>query len=230
MTDDLDTLRDEQLNQQLQQLLEASKPSESLSEDKSQQARQLAQQRIAKNRLITTIMQSGKLSKQGKWRSLSNFEDIYNEALQQTFLEIWQKIDSYNPEYAVMAWVNQIFNWRFQDLVSKEQKRGITNIPKEQGILKVRSLDELTKDIGNEEDISEVKQLKEIIEADPEQYLQNETIKGYPHVSLQVIILGLLDGQKWREISDELNVPLSSASSFYQRRLHKIIPYLQKYL
>lgn len=230
MTDDFDTLRDEQLNQQLQQLLEASKSPKSLSKDKSQQARQLAQQRIAKNRLITTIMQSGKLSKQGKWRSLSNFEDIYNEALQQTFLEIWKDLDKYNPQYPVMAWVNQIFNWRFQDLVNKEQKRGITNIPKEQDLPKVRSLDELTRDIGNEEDISEVEQLKEIIEADPERYLQNETIKGYPHVSLQVIILRLLDGQKWREIADELNVPLSSASSFYQRRLHKIIPYLQKHL
>jgi RNA polymerase sigma factor (sigma-70 family) len=230
MTDDLDTLRDEQLNEQLQQLLEASKTPKSLLKDKSQRARQLAQQRIAKNRLITTIMQSGKLSKQGKWRSLSNFEDLYNEALQQTFLEIWQKIDTYKPEYAVMAWVNQIFNWRFQDLVNKEQKRGITNIPKEEDIPKVRSLDELTRDIGNEEEISETKQLKEIIEADPEQYLQNETIKGYPHASLQVIILMLLDGQKWREIADELNVPLSSAASFYQRRLRKIIPYLKKHI
>ena len=228
MANDWDVLRDEQLNQQLQQLLEAAKNQKSLSLDRAERARQLVKQRIAKNRLITTIMQSGKLSKQGKWRFLSNFEDIYNEALQQTFLEIWQKIDSYKPEYAVMAWVNQIFNWRFQDLVNREQQRGMTNIPKGQERTKVRSLDELTREIGNEEDISEIDQLKEIIKADTEQYLRNETIKGYPDASLQVIILMLLDGKKWREIADELNVPLSSASSFYQRRLHKIIPYLKK--
>ena len=230
MADDFDSLRDEQLNEHLQQLLEGAKQSKHLPTDKAQQAKPLAQQRIAKNRLIMAIMQSGKVGQQRKWRSLPNFEDIYNEALQQTFLEIWQKLDSYNPQYAVMAWVNQIFNWRFQDLVNKEQKRGLTNISKTQELPKVRSLEELTRDIGNEEEISEEEQLKELVKSDPEQYLQNETIKGYPHVSLQVIILMLLDGKKWREISDELNVPLSSASSFYQRRLHKIVAYLKKHL
>lgn len=230
MADQFQPLRVEQLNKNLQQLLEKAQKTKHLSTDKTQQARQQAQQRIAKNRLIIAIVQSGHLGKQKKWRSLSNFEDIYNEALQQTFLEIWQKLDDYNPQYEVMAWVNQIFNWRFMDLVNKEQKRGMTNIPKQEQIPHVRSLDELTREVSQEKEISQTEQLKELVINDPEKYLRHETIKGHPHASLQVIILRLLEGKKWREIAEELKVPLSSASSFYQRRLHKIVAYLKKHM
>ncbi|MEL6163871.1 MAG: hypothetical protein AAFR37_08945 [Cyanobacteria bacterium J06628_3] len=45
-----------------------------------------------------------------------------------------------------------------------------------------------------------------------------------------MILILLLEGKKWKEISQDLGVPLTTASSFYQRRMHKIIDYLKKYI
>lgn len=225
MNDDFQE-RDDALNQRLQQLVQETKQSSATSDSPAERAKR----RIALNKLISAIRCSGRLSKQAQWLGLANYEDYYNEALQQTFLEICQKIEQYNPQYPVMAWVNQIFNWRFNDVVTKDQKRGFTQLRRNQEITQVLSLDDLNKEPPIEDEISESDQLKEIIENDQENFLSNEHIKENPQASLKAILLLLLEGKKWKEISEELDVPLATASSFYQRRVHKIIAYLQKYI
>jgi hypothetical protein len=67
--------------------------------------------------------------------------------------------------------------------------------------------------------------------------IQNLVMRGvkshelvYPQANLKTILLLVLEGKRWKEISEELNVPLSTASSFYQRRMRKIITYLKKYI
>jgi DNA-directed RNA polymerase specialized sigma24 family protein len=162
--------------------------------------------------------------------NLPNHEDYYNEALQQTFLEICQKIEQYHPQYPVMAWVNQIFNWRFYDLVRKNQKGGITQLPKNKEIFHVLSLDQLNKELVIESEISESEQLKEIIENDQDNFLSNEYIQDNPRASLKAILLLKLQGKTWKEIYEELDIPITTASSFYQRRLQKAINYLKKYI
>lgn len=233
MSNDFTLLSDEDLDRYLKEclaIIQEAKKQPILS-DTAEKARQLAKQRIAKNRLIVGIMHSQRLSKQNKWRGLANFEDIYNEALQLTLLEIWEKLDSYQPEYSVMAWVNQLFNYRLIDIVNQSEKRGITNVPKNQGSPKVRAIDELTREIPSmEPEMTQEQQIREIVESDPEGYLRKQAIGNHPHVNLQIVLSKLLDGKKWQEISDELDVPLSSASSFYQRRLHNIVAYIQKYI
>lgn len=205
------------LNQQLQQLIaEAQKhPKRSI------------QQRLALNRLIKAIQESGKLSKQSNWLTIPNYQDFYNEALQQTLLEICENLHKYQPGYPVMAWVNQIFGWRFNDLYKKSQKKGITNIPKN----KVIALKELYQ--GNDELqclSSEEQQLKEIIESDPNRIFSREIISSHPHVNLKILLLKVLAGKTWQEISDDLDVTLSTLSSFYYRNLRKVLPDIQKYL
>ncbi|CCQ55025.1 RNA polymerase sigma factor [Crocosphaera watsonii] len=237
----LKKLTGEELNEYLQKLLEEARIAQDSTINPARKAKNLAQQRIAKNRFMMAIMNCGTLSRQTKWRSLANFEDMYNEALNQTLMEIWQKKDDYNPKSPVMAWVNQIFNWRFKDLVKKDEKRGLTNLPKNGNRPKMRSLEDLTFDDKEEKEMVEEEQLKreedsdarevrQVVKEDPEGYLQQETIRGYPHATLQVIILMLLEGKKWREISEALNVPSTTASSFYQRRRDKIIIYLRRHL
>ncbi|MBR8838062.1 MAG: sigma-70 family RNA polymerase sigma factor [Stigonema ocellatum SAG 48.90 = DSM 106950] len=218
--------RDYALNEELQQLVKEAKRYSATSESPTDRAKR----RIALNKLISTIQCSGRLSKQTQWSGLSNYEDYYNEALQQTFLEICQKIHQYNPQYPMMAWVNQIFNWRFKDVVKKEQKKGITLLPKNQENLHVLSLHDLNRELPIEHEIFQEEQLKEIIQNDPENFLVNEYIQEHPQASLKAILLLRLEGRKWKKISEELGIPPTTASSFYQRRLHKIITYLKKYI
>lgn len=79
-------------DRQLQQLAIESKQHPSLS----------PQRQLALNRLVNKILQSDSLShpQRGSW-SPNLYEDLYNEALQKTLLEICQKIDSYNPNHPV---------------------------------------------------------------------------------------------------------------------------------
>ncbi len=219
-------LGDNALNQQLQELVEEIKQY-SIS-DGSTTIR--VKRRIALNKFLNAIGNSGRLSKQTQWSGLPNYEDYYNEALQLTFLEICRKIDDYNPQYPVMAWVNQIFHWRFIDVVNKEQKKGITKAPKGEKISAVLSLDDINQEVHAENQISEEEEIKNIINKDPEQYLIREHLRGRPDANLKVILLFLLSGKKWKEISHELGVPMTTASSLYQRRMHNIIAYLKKYI
>lgn len=226
MTNDFLGRDDDALNQELQQLVNEAKRY--LADSKSPTDR--AKRRIALNKLINAIRGSGKLSKQVQWWESPNYEDYYHEALQLTFIEICQKIEQYNPQYPVMTWVNIIFSRRISDVGKKDQKRGITQLPKHQKVTQVLSLDEINKDFPVDNEISEQQQLKEIIENDPENVLKNDCIKDHPQANLQAILLLVLNGKQWQEISEELKVPLSTASSFYQRRMRKIITYLKKYI
>ena len=219
-------LRDNALNQQLQQLVEEIKQYS--NSDGSTTIR--VKRRVALNKFVNTISKSGRLSKQTQWSGIPNYEDYYNEALQLTFLEICNKIDEYNPQYPVMAWVNQIFHWRFIDVVKKEQKRGMIMVPKGDKVSTILSLDDINKEIQTEIQISEEEEVKNIIKKDPDKYLVKQHLRDRPDANLQVILLFLLSGKKWKEISQELGVPMTSASSFYQRRMHNIVAYLKKYI
>lgn len=218
--------RDNALNQQLVVLVEEIKQY-SASDDS---AIIRVKRRIALNKFVNAISDCGRLSKQTQWLGLPNYEDYYNEALQLTFMEICDKINEYNPQYPVMVWVNKIFHWRFIDVVNKERKKGLTKVPKGKKITPVLSLDEINKELETVNKISQSEILKEIINQDPDNYFISQHLKDRSEANLKVIILFLLEGKKWKEISQDLNVPLTTLSSFYQRRMHNIIDYLQKYI
>jgi len=218
--------RDEALNQELQRLINDAKRYPADSGNPADRANR----RIILTKLINAIKYSGKLSKQTQWSGIANYQGIYEEALQITFIEICKNIANYNPDYPVMAWVNTIFNSRFYDVVDKERRRGIKWLPKNSATSQILSLDEINEDLPLESQVSEQEQLKEIIQADPERFLTKEYIQNNPQANLKVILLLVLDGKPWKEIAEELGVPISTVSSFYQRRLRKIISYLQKYM
>lgn len=217
---------DNVLNQQLQELVEEIKQYSANADT----AVIRVKRRVALNKFVNVVCDSGRVRKQTKWLGLPNYEDYHNEALQLTFIEICSKIDEYNPQYPVMGWVNKIFQWRFIDVVNKERKKGITKIPRGEKISPVLSLDEITKEIRQSNQLSQTEIIKEVIIKDPEKYLISQQLRGHPEANLKAILLFLLEGKKWKEISQELNVPLTTASSFYQRRMHKIIDYLKKYI
>ncbi|MGB3650055.1 MAG: sigma-70 family RNA polymerase sigma factor [Rivularia sp. (in: cyanobacteria)] len=219
-------MNNDHLNRQLQELVEEIKQYS--ANDDSAIIR--VKRRIALNKFVKAIVNSGRLSKQTQWLGLPNYEDYHNEALQLTLMEICSKIDEYNPQYPVMAWVNKIFHWRFIDVFHKEQKKGVTKVPKGEKISPVLSLDDINKELHGSNEISQEEIIKGIITKDPEKYLISQHLKGHPEANLKVILLFLLSGKKWKEISQELDVPLTTASSFYQRRMHKIIDYLKKYI
>src|SRR4028118_1585229 len=192
------------------------------------------QRQLALNRLVNKILQAESLSypQKGSW-SPNLYEDLYNEALQKTSLEICQRIDSYNPEHAVMAWVNYLLNKRFHDVVERYLNQGLTNIRQSKTKERVISLNELEDSLISEEPtLSDFQLLQQFLEEDPEELLRNEHIRGHSQASFQYIAIARLVQEKtWEEISAELNhISIQTLCSFFHRRLRKLMPYFQKYL
>ena len=194
------------------------------------------QRQLLLNRLVNKILQSNHLSHPQRGSGLwphSLYEDLYNEALQKTLLEICQNIDNYRPEYAVMAWVNYLLGMRFRDVAQSYLRQGITYVPQSNPNARVISLSELEYSLISEEPtMTESQLLGRFLEDDPENLLRNEHIRGHPQATFQYIAIArFVEEKTWEEISTELNnISIQTLYSFFNRQLRKLMPYFQKYL
>jgi DNA-directed RNA polymerase specialized sigma24 family protein len=197
------------------------------------------QRRIALSKLMTAIGKSDRITRQTNWATIPNFKDIYDEALNETLIEICRRIDSYNPQYPVMAWVNNIFNYRFQDIYIKYRKKGVTNLPKQEQLKwsdlsqPTQSRDGKRQEVSSESVDSEDEDFelfKDFIAADPDRVLVVEYIQGHPDATFKAILLMICDARSWTDISAHFGISISTLSSFYRRRVHKFLPYFQKHL
>ncbi|GAA6616606.1 hypothetical protein NUACC26_024120 [Scytonema sp. NUACC26] len=151
-----------------------------------------------------------------KWQNRPDFEDIYHEAQAKTFTEICNKIHKYYPEHKVMAWVNQILEWRFHDVL-----RQIRNRPRTFSLDELNSINNdadshaskessrVHKEI-HEKDLSKTHQktedelLREFLKDDPEGILQNTCVGSDKNANLQKVLLMRFHEEKWLEISQKL--------------------------
>jgi DNA-directed RNA polymerase specialized sigma24 family protein len=189
--------------------------------------------------LVQGILQSGRLGhpQRSLW-SASLYEDLYNEALQKTLMDICQKLDQYNAEHPVMAWVNFRLNCHFIEVVKDYQKQGITQMPKDGGLMPVRfpDLEDLPLWVAqaplSETDADvEKSQLQQFLRQDPEGLFQKQRLRDRPEVSFQTLAIAkYINGQSWSEIAQSLNIPVQTLCSFFNRQLKPLIPYFKKYL
>lgn len=185
------------------------------------EAKQHLQRQAALNRMWQRILKSKRLGhpQQGAWPPLL-YEDLYNEALSRTCLEICQKIDRYNPQHPVMAWVNFCLNIHFKRVVEDYYKH--SSLP---------SIDDLEQDIPVDETPSDAQSLRKFLEEDPEGLLKAERLQKRPDITFQFLALAKhVEDRTWESIADEVGISAQTLSSFVERRLQKLIPYFNKYL
>jgi DNA-directed RNA polymerase specialized sigma24 family protein len=180
----------------------------------------------------------------------SVYQDIFNEALQQTFLEIFEKIDLYDPSKGnVLAWVSFLLDKRFIDAVREHLKlRHRQNNGKRVRIYE-QSLDvplqseqsswtnasdiSLLDIIQQPESMSPQKdweRLWDFIQKDPRDCFRQTHIEKHPEANFQAICIRRFNGQSWKEMSTEWGISLATLSSFYQRSVDKLQPIFQEYL
>jgi hypothetical protein len=224
------------------QRFQGASPNDDLDQRLQQQAKeaqqhppQSPQRQVALNRLVSEILKSGRLAHPQKplWAA-SLYEDLYNEALQKTLLETCQKIDSYNPEHPVLAWVNFRLNFQFIDVVNDYKKQGITQLPKSDKTAQIAhlpSLDDLDNLISPEETLSAAQLLQQFLKDDPENLLRQQRLRERPEITFQLLAwTKFVEGQTWLEISVNLDVSVHTLCSFFNRQLKELMPYFRKYL
>lgn len=182
---------------------------------------------LALSELASKIQNSRRLFCKGRY----NYpEDVYLEALQETWLYISRKVEKYDPEIGtVIAWVNFILNKRFIDAIRRYTRNQQASLDEpidfagESGTTLLDTLPQpqILPDSG------EI--LQEILQADPDDLFKTEHIKNHPMVTFQAIALRRLLKQSWSDMSVEWAISVSTLSSFYQRCLKLFIPKIQEY-
>jgi hypothetical protein len=187
-----------------------------------------------------------------QWLRIPNVESIVAEAERITLMEAVKKIVGYdldkegkkipvynpdkhgekNPIYdpnksTVMTWVKLILDSRFKDLLRKYR-------------VSHKSISIDNPDAMAEAEIAKISEpepepmsskLRRFIETDPDGHLAATHLRNQPLASLQKILLMRLDGRKWQEIADRLNITShSTINNFHDKQLRKWNDYFRKYL
>ncbi len=190
--------------------------------------------KLALTKLIKVMQESGKICRPRRDQFQGLYKDIYAVALQELFFFICDRIDAYNPQKGeVLQWANFLLNTRFFIKASREflpiTPRGIDARTVQH--LTVESLDELNPHELNPQQTSLLsQQVKEFIQEDPDGLFRQNHVAGHPAASFQYIALKRLENYSWQELSIELNIPIPTLSSFYQRCLTRFAPVLRTYL
>lgn len=180
--------------------------------------------RKALSQLIDTIWRSHRLCRPYRGQFTSNYEDIYEEAVQNLFLYICNgdNINNYNPEISeVMTWVNMLLTRRF----FREA------IPKIIGTGREIKLENAQlENLETPDTVSTFDQIRQFIEDDSEEIFIKEHIKGHPHANFKSISLKRYSGITWEEISTDFGIKIPTLSTFYQRCVQKFAPHFREYL
>lgn len=184
--------------------------------------------------LISTLLNSRKLARprRGQFRGL--YEDIYAEALQRLFSFVCDRIDDYSVQKGeVLQWVNFLLSRRFFIEASRDY------LPAVYKGMDARSVKRLTLDHLDQSNPSELnpqmipslsQEVKACLEEDPERLFGQASVADHPAANFQYIAIKRLEGYSWQDLSDELDVPVPTLSSFYRRYLARFAPKLKAYL
>lgn len=162
----------------------------------------------------------------------------YQDALQQTWVYFCQNIcegntgEPYDPTRgSVITWLNVYLKRRLQDFYidhQKQQARTVTVRLQRSGSGDVGDTINPVDNLEANPDVpSMLEDIRTWVETDPTGDLRRIHIDGRPEVNAKVLLLRRLPPEaSWKTLSVEFNLPVSTLSSFYQR---KCLPRLRKF-
>jgi hypothetical protein len=172
------------------------------------------------------------LTRSQLWRE--DKSDYYQDALQKTWLYFCRHIceastgERYNPDRAsLITWLNNYLKHRLKDFEIEANRERCKFVPQQQQGADGSTIDIIAQQPAPVDIPPILAQVKLWVEIDPNGTLKATHIKGHPHANCQLLILRRLPPEScWEEISQELNIPISTLSAFYQR---KCLPKLRNF-
>jgi len=188
--------------------------------------REILQRNIALTELITRIEQE-----LYQYRRTDFSEDVYEQALQEVWLEICQQIERYDQNKGlVMGWA--LFKLKYKKI---QVYNAITDNGRLGSIYK-----------GNEETVHNIleiyqlpninpllsEQIVEVLKEDPEKLFEKKVFKNKPQANFKAIAIKRLEGISWKDIVQELQLGDTTGpiSTFYQRCCEEFAPKFKEYL
>ena len=184
--------------------------------------------------LVSTLLNSRKLSRPRRGQFRGIYEDIYAEALQRLFSFVCDRIDDYSTAKGeVLQWVNFLLSRRFFIEASRDY------LPTVYKGMDARSVKRLTLEHLDQSNPSELnpqmvpslsQEVKACLEEDPEGLFKAASVTNSPSANFQYIAIKRLEGYSWQDLSTEFEIPIPTLSSFYRRCLARFAPKLKVYL
>lgn len=181
--------------------------------------------RYALNELIEAIRWSNRLCHPHRSKFSPQFyEIIYEEAVVETLAYVCTHIDQYDPERGEKKFMNWV-NFRLDKLMLEYRRKfndcKITRLP---------SLKDLDNLVQPEDKPFLSEKIYQYIEEDCHDLYKNTHIKNRADANFQFIALARFSGKDWQEISQKLDISVSTLSSFFQRCCSKFAAHFKKEL
>jgi RNA polymerase sigma-70 factor (ECF subfamily) len=145
--------------------------------------------------------------------------NLADDVFQNTFLQLYTKINQYEPGRPVRPWLYTIATHQAIDALRRNGRHQLLSLDQNRQELpngEVRSLVELLETRGpGPVDVAEGEERRERVRAD---------VDNLPDFLRQVVILAYYQGLKYREIADVLHIPVGTVKS----RLHAALMKLQE--
>ncbi|WP_434686183.1 sigma-70 family RNA polymerase sigma factor [Pseudanabaena minima] len=202
-----------------------------------QQLKQLVQETcqhphgsIARQRALTSLIRLINRS-QKLWKDSSTY---YEDALQLTWLYFCRNLceaitakSAYDSDRSnVITWMNAYLKRRLQDMYIENQQQQLQHVLEEGEDRKIT--DQIVDlIIAPPQPSNLLDQVRQWVESDKTKVLQRTYIRDRADVNAQVLILRRLPPESsWQILAQEFALPISTLSSFYQR---KCIPLLKEF-
>jgi DNA-directed RNA polymerase specialized sigma24 family protein len=196
-----------------------------LALEAKQHPTQTQQRQYLLTELINAIQLSRRLIHPQRGELSRDFYNvIYDDAVNRTLLYVFQKIDLYDPERGngvFMNWVNFRLDRTLRDIRASYQITQDKPIP-------IEEIDNLGT---TEAAPTTFEIIMNYIERDPDEIFKREVIQKNPNASFQAIFLAKrIQGKSWKEISQDLGIPVTTLSSFYWRCIQRLAPRIRQYV
>lgn len=159
-----------------------------------------------------------------RYRGTNIPSEMYNDALQETFLYVCNNIEKYDPARSnIMTWFNTRLFWSVRELYQHKRR-----IPLPLSALSESISIESIPDLNSQKISSSTEEIKDYILKDPDKIFRSTHLKSHPGANFQYIFLRSLEGLSRSEIARELNVPEQTLYSFLRRCAKKFAPILEE--
>lgn len=190
----------------------------------AQRAATVEERQYVLRELVESIRLSDRLCRPHRGKFNPQFYEIlYEEAVNQTLVYVCQHIDKYDPARSqkFMTWVN----FRLDKLVIESRWEFSSN-----HTVDLPNLDDLENLPTPEPHENIALELEDYINSDEHHLFKNEYIRERPDANFRAIALATLQGKSWKEISAELEIEVSTLSSFFRRGCQKFSQQLKQRL
>ncbi|MDJ0634271.1 MAG: hypothetical protein QNJ34_13870 [Xenococcaceae cyanobacterium MO_188.B29] len=175
--------------------------------------------------LIRSIQLSGKLYHPHQEKFPAQlYQLLYEEALTETLTYICLNIDKYDPNRGNKKFMNWV-NFRLDRLIFDCYRR-FNYLPDRQ----LPSLQDIEQIYQQERQPFLSELIYQYIEEDTDNVFKSTHIRNNQNANFQNIALARFSGQNWEQISEELDISISTLSSFFQRCCQRFASLLQEEL